>query len=68
MLRAGLGIGAVMAALLVLAGTAVAHPERHAFFPDGSVGEVPTVRGTADQVLTVCKRNSSRLIRRSFPG
>ena len=33
-----------------------AHPERQAFFPDGSVGAVPQVRGKADQVLTVCKR------------
>jgi hypothetical protein len=68
MLRAGVGIGVVMALLLVLAGTAVAHPERHAFFPDGNVGEVPRVRGKADQVLTVCKPSSKRLIKRSFSG
>jgi hypothetical protein len=68
MLRAGLGIGAVMAMLLVPAGSAVAHPERHAFFPDGSVGEVPKVRSSADQVLTVCKPNSKKLIKRSFKG
>jgi hypothetical protein len=67
-MRAGLGIGAVAALLLVITGTALAHPERHAFFPDGNVGEVPKVRGKADQVLTVCKKNSKRLIRKSFKG
>ena len=68
MLRAGLGIGAVMVMLLVAVGTAGAHPERNAFFPDGSVGSVPKVRGKADQVLTVCKTNSKKLIKRSFKG
>ena len=58
MLRVGMGIGALMALLLVLGGSAAAHPERHAFFPDGSTGAVPKYRGTADQVLTVCKKNS----------
>ena len=37
-MRAGLGIGAVLTVLLVLVGTAAAHPERNAFFPDGSTG------------------------------
>jgi hypothetical protein len=54
--------------VLAIAGPAFAHPERHAFFPDGSVGEVPKVRSTADQVLTVCKPNSRKLIKRSFKG
>ena len=68
MLRAGLGIGALMAMVLVLAGGAAAHPERHAFFPDGSVGSVPKVRGKAAQILTVCKPSSKKLIKRSFKG
>src|SRR5262245_21030205 len=66
--RAGLGIGAVTAVMLALAGVAAAHPERHAFFPDGSTGEVPKYRGTAVQVLTVCKPNSKKLIKRSSNG
>jgi hypothetical protein len=68
MARAGLGIGCLLAVLLATAGSAAAHPERQAFFPDGSVGEVPKLRTKADQVLTVCKSNSKRLIRRSFAG
>jgi hypothetical protein len=68
MLRAGLGIGALMAMLLALAGGAAAHPERHAFFPDGSVGSVPKVRAKAAQILTVCKPSSKKLIKRSFKG
>jgi len=68
MLRVGMGIGALMALLLVLGGSAAAHPERHAFFPDGSTGAVPKYRGTADQVLTVCKKNSKKVIKRSFKG
>src|SRR5215217_2609043 len=69
MLRAGMGIGAVVLAMLLVAvGTAGAHPERHAFFPDGNVGSVPKVRGKAEQVLTVCKKNSKKLIKRSFKG
>ena len=67
-MRAGLGIGAVLTVLLVLVGTAAAHPERNAFFPDGSTGEVPKYRGKAAQVLTVCKANSKKLIKRSFAG
>ncbi|MGH2968354.1 MAG: right-handed parallel beta-helix repeat-containing protein [Solirubrobacteraceae bacterium] len=67
MTRAGIGIGAMLAVLL-LAGTALAHPERQAFFPDGSVGEVPGYRGKAAQILTVCKKDSKQRIRRSFKG
>ena len=68
-MRAGLGIGALMVMLLTMAvGSAGAHPERHAFFPDGSVGAVPPVRTKSDQILTVCKRNSKKLIKRSFKG
>ena len=40
-LRVGLGIGALTVMLLVAVGSASAHPERLAFFPDGSVGSVP---------------------------
>jgi hypothetical protein len=68
MTRAGVGFGCLIAVLLALAGTAAAHPERRAFFPDGSVGDVPKYRATADQVLTVCKSNSKRLIKQSFAG
>ena len=54
--------------LAVAAPAALAHPERHAFFPDGSVGSVPQVRTKADQILYVCKKNSTKLIKRSFRG
>ncbi len=66
--RAGLVIGCLAVLALALAPAAFAHPERHAFFPDGSTGAVPKYRGKADQVLTVCKRNSKKLIRKSFKG
>ena len=56
---------AVIIALLA-APAALAHPERHAFFPDGSVGAVPQFRSTADQVLVVCKKDSAKRIRRAF--
>src|SRR5215216_6025388 len=52
--------------LAVAAPAALAHPERHAFFPDGSVGAVPKYRTTAGQVLVVCKKDSAKRIRRSF--
>ncbi|HYJ00466.1 MAG TPA: hypothetical protein VEX36_12425, partial [Thermoleophilaceae bacterium] len=68
MTRTGLGIGAVVALLLAMAGTALAHPERNAFFPDGSVGEVPAFRTKAAQVLTVCKKDSKARIKQSFKG
>jgi hypothetical protein len=53
---------------LLAAPAAVAHPERHAFFPDGSVGAVPEFRTTAGQVLVVCKKDSAKRIRRTFRG
>src|SRR5687768_14633003 len=68
MTRIGVVIVALLALTLVAVGTAGAHPERQAFFPDGNVGSVPKVRGKADQVLTVCKANSKKLIKRSFRG
>ena len=46
---------AVIIALLA-APAALAHPERHAFFPDGSVGAVPKFRSKADQVLSSARR------------
>ena len=52
--------------LALAAPVALAHPERQAHFPDGSVGAVPKYRKTADQILTVCKRDSAKRIRRSF--
>jgi hypothetical protein len=57
-----------VAALLVAAPAALAHPERKAYFPDGRTGAVPKYRGTAEQILTVCKKDSARRIRRSFRG
>jgi hypothetical protein len=54
--------------IAVAAPAAVAHPERQAHFPDGSVGAVPEYRSTADQILTVCKRDSAKRIRRAFEG
>ena len=52
--------------LAVAAPAALAHPERKAYFPDGSVGAVPELRETAGQVLTVCKDDSADRIRQSF--
>jgi hypothetical protein len=52
--------------LAVAAPAALAHPERKAYFPDGSVGAVPELRETADLVLTVCKEDSADRIRQSF--
>src|SRR5918999_1865719 len=54
--------------IALVAPAALAHPERQAHFPDGSVGAVPKYRKTADQILTVCKRDSARRIRRTFDG
>jgi hypothetical protein len=59
------------AGLLVLtfgASTAFGHAERHAYFPDGSVGSVPVYRTTAAQVIYVCKADSAARIRRSYAG
>ena len=54
--------------LAVATPVALAHPERAAHFPDGSVGAVPKYRKSADQILTVCKRDSAKRIRRAFKG
>src|SRR5688572_31245188 len=54
--------------LAVAAPAALAHPERKAYFPDGSVGAVPELRETADLVLTVCKQDSADCIRQSYPA
>ncbi|HEX5621470.1 MAG TPA: hypothetical protein VFX51_23805 [Solirubrobacteraceae bacterium] len=54
--------------LVLAAPVAFAHAERHAFFPDGSVGAVPKFRSKADQVLYVCKKSSAKRIKRSFRG
>ena len=59
---------ASLVVLAVAAPEALAHPERQAHFPDGSVGAVPKYRSTADQVLVVCKGDSARRIRRTFSG
>jgi hypothetical protein len=64
--RAACLAGAVLA--LAIAAPAFAHPERHAFFPDGSVVKVPTHRSSASQVLTVCTKDSKARIKRSFKG
>jgi hypothetical protein len=68
MSRAGWSVGWVTALTLAVAAPAVGHPERHAFFPDGSVGKVPGYRLKAKQILTVCKRDSRARIKRSFAG
>jgi hypothetical protein len=54
--------------LAVAAPAALAHPERQAHFPEGSVGAVPKYRSTGEQVLVVCKGDSARRIRRTFSG
>jgi hypothetical protein len=56
------------ALLLGAAPAALAHPERHAFFPDGSVGAVPKYRTRGGQLLVVCKSDSAARIRRAFAG
>jgi hypothetical protein len=53
---------------LTAAPVAFAHPERHAFFPDGSLGSVPNHRTTAAQIIYVCKKDSAKRIRRVFRG
>jgi hypothetical protein len=69
-----MGRGAILAAgllalaLAVSAPTAVAHPERHAFFPNGDTGAVPAYRTHAKQVVYVCKKDSAQRIRRAFRG
>jgi hypothetical protein len=55
-------------ALLLGAPAALAHPERHAFFPDGSVGAVPKYRTHGGQLLVVCKSDWAARIRRAFAG
>ena len=55
-----------VAVLTLAAPAALAHPERRAYFPDGSVGAVPKYRSTAEQVLVVCRKDSAKRIRRSF--
>ena len=52
----------------LLAPAALAHPERQAFFPDGSQGAVPKYRSKGGQQLVVCKRNSAKRIRKIFAG
>jgi hypothetical protein len=52
--------------VLLLAPAAFAHPERHAFFPDGNVGAVPAYRTHAKQVIYVCKQDSAKRIRKAF--
>lgn len=49
------------------ASTALAHPERQAFFPDPSKGSVPKYRHTGAPLI-VCKSNSRRLVRKIFKG
>jgi hypothetical protein len=59
--------GGLLVALSV-APAAFAHPERHAFFPDGSVGAVPQYRTSAKQVIYVCKKDSAKRIKHAFRG
>src|SRR4029079_6474982 len=59
---------AVLGAFALLAATAVAHPERQAFFPDPKKGAVPYHGGHNKKPLIVCKSNSKRLIKKIFKG
>jgi len=59
---------AVLGAFALLTGTAVAHPERQAFFPDPNKGAVPGHGGHNKKPLIVCKSNSKRLIKKIFKG
>ena len=68
MARAGIGIGLLVALVLLGAGPASGHPERKAHYPNGDTGSVPKYRATAGQVLTVCKKGSAKRIRRTFKG
>src|SRR5215203_3551217 len=67
-MRRGWIVAAGLLMAMLLAPMALAHPERHAFFPDGSVGAVPKYRSTAKQVIYVCKKDSAKRIRQSFAG
>ena len=57
----------VTGVLMAGASTALAHPERQAYFPDASKGAVPKYRH-ATPPLVVCKRNSRALVRKIFKG
>ena len=59
---------AVLGAFALLTGTALAHPERQAFFPDPNKGSVPGHGGHNKKPLIVCKSNSKRLIKKIFKG
>src|SRR3954462_2537651 len=58
----------VLGAFALLPGTAVAPPERQAFFPDPNKGAVPGHGGHNKRPLIVCKSNSKRLIKKIFRG
>src|SRR5215217_7167384 len=58
----------VLGPLALLTGTAVAHPERQALFPDPNKGAVPSHGGHNKKPLIVCKSNSKRLIKKIFKG
>jgi hypothetical protein len=58
----------VLCAFALLAATAVAHPERQTYFPDGSKGAVPKYSGHNKKALIVCKSSSRKRIRSIFRG
>jgi hypothetical protein len=58
---------ALLLLLLAMPAVAGAHPERKSFFPDGSVGHVPTYRSSGPSRV-VCKPQSKGLIRQEFSG
>ena len=60
-------LAGVLAAAL-FAPAAFAHPERQAFFPDGSQGSVPQYRTKGGKRIVVCKPSSAAKIRRTFKG
>jgi hypothetical protein len=59
---------ALLGAFALLTGTALAHPERQAFFPDPNKGAVPGHGGHNKKPLIVCKSNSKRLIKKIYKG
>ncbi len=68
MTRVPQGALAGLLAAALIAPAASAHPERPAFFPDGSQGSVPTHRSKGGKRLVVCKPSSAKRIRRTFSG
>jgi hypothetical protein len=65
--RGGGGIVLSALALLLLASSAGAHPERTTYFPDHTKGERPALR-TTGEVHTVCRQDSRKRIQAIWSG